>query len=390
MSASFDNILQTLKDSHKEVKPDTVHTNLQAKQNFVLIDVRETQEYEQGYVPGAVHISRGFLEIRIEKQIPEKDTPIVLYCGGGTRSLLAAEALSQLGYSDVSSMEGGFSKWKENDFPFEIPVLLTEKHEKRHAKQIAVIGKDNQTKLLGTSILVVGDGGIAAAAYTHLASTGVGKIGFASTETITAEALNRFLSLPHESTGKYLAEEMAQVAKAHNPLLKTEAYTDKLSLNSIEKLLGNYDIIIDASCSFANRYLLNDACINLKIPCIFGSAFQFEGTISSYLPESTSPCYRCLFPLPPSIKDIPQSNQVGDVTSVTHVLGNLIALEAIRIALGTTAAHVGSITTYDGLDGTMQSFSVKTNPECKFCDESTNFPGYTDYEYFCNVDEDAS
>src|ERR671916_3534410 len=163
------------------------------EQGAILVDIREQDEVEQGIIPGAVHIPRGFLEMRIEEAVRDHDTPVVVYCAGGVRSIFGAEALTQLGYRDVASMSGGFSGWKASGLPWRVPQTLSPDQRRRYSRHLLIpeVGEVGQRKLLDAKVLLVGAGGLGSPAGYFLAAAGVGTLGIVDADTVDASNLQR-------------------------------------------------------------------------------------------------------------------------------------------------------------------------------------------------------
>src|SRR5436305_5621444 len=188
--ASFREMLQQTKAQIREVDTATAD-ELRSNPGAVLLDVREPDEYEQGALPGALHIPRGNLESNIESRVLDKDAPIVVYCAGGTRSAFAADTLAQLGYTDVVSVAGGFNKWKNEGRAWSAPRTLTPDQRNRYQRHLLVneVGEEGQLKLLDSKVLLLGAGGLGSPAGLYLAAAGVGTLGIIGMGVVDASNL---------------------------------------------------------------------------------------------------------------------------------------------------------------------------------------------------------
>ena len=199
---SFGKYLKDVKAQIREVDLETVRKTVEARQGKggdgngagpILIDVREKDEWTEGFIPGARWIPRGFLELRIEDQIPEPSSEIILYCAGGNRSALAARSLAELGYTNVKSMAGGFSAWKRAGLKFDRPFIMTPEQSLRYARHTMLpeVGEAGQVKLLQSKVLCLGAGGLGSPSGLYLAAAGVGTIGFVDDDVVDASNLQR-------------------------------------------------------------------------------------------------------------------------------------------------------------------------------------------------------
>src|SRR5215217_380388 len=179
MPTTYSDLLADIRKSIDVVPLDEIKRRLEAKAPMVLVDVREKDEYRAGFIPGAISVPRGFLEIQIEQKIPDKSAPIVAYCAGGTRSALAAKTLAELGYTNVESANPGFVRWKDLAYPMETPPQLTDAQRDRYSRHLLLpeVGEAGQAKLLASKILLLGAGGLGSPAALYLAAAGVGTLG---------------------------------------------------------------------------------------------------------------------------------------------------------------------------------------------------------------------
>src|SRR5216684_3141807 len=176
-------------------------------QEIVVVDVREKHEWNEGHIPGALHVPRGFLELQIEEAVPDNSKTVVLYCAGGVRSLIAGTTLQQMGYKDVISMSGGYGQWKGNGFPFVQPRTLNEAQTKRYSRHLLVpeVCEQGQIKLLDSRVLLIGAGGLGSPAAYYLAAAGVGTIGIIDADVVDDSILQRHILLNTKRIGQYRA-----------------------------------------------------------------------------------------------------------------------------------------------------------------------------------------
>ena len=252
----------------------------------VLIDVREKDEWTEGYIPGARWISRGFLEQRIEDQVPERSSEVVLYCAGGTRSAYAAKTLVELGYTNVKSMAGGFSAWKRAGLKFDRPFVMTPDQSLRYARHTMLpeVGETGQAKLLQSKVLCLGAGGLGSPAGLYLAAAGVGTVGFVDDDTVDASNLQRQILHATDRVGMPKVESAKVAIGKLNPDVKVIGHQTRLESSNVLDIIKDYDVIVDGADNFPTRYLINDAALKLGKPVIDGSIYRFEGTVTTFLP----------------------------------------------------------------------------------------------------------
>nr|WP_297165574.1 molybdopterin-synthase adenylyltransferase MoeB [Thermogemmatispora sp.] len=369
-----------------EWTPDQVHEALKRKaegsQDLVLVDVREKHEWSEGYIPGALHVPRGYLELQIEEAVPDKTKPVVLYCAGGVRSLMAGATLKQMGYQNVISMAGGFGQWRARGYEVVQPRTLGEAQRRRYSRHLLIpeVGEAGQLKLLDSRVLLLGAGGLGSPAAYYLAAAGVGTIGVIDSDVVDESNLQRQILHNVSRIGKYKAESARETIEALNPDVKVITYVDRLDETNVARIIADYDVIIDGTDNFPTRYLLNDASIIANKPVVHGSVFRFEGQVTVFKPHE-GPCYRCLYPEPPPAALAPSCAEAGVLGVLPGVIGLLQAVETIKLLLGIGEPLIGRLLTYDALAGEFNELRLYRDPQCPACGENAhpeNLPTYAD------------
>jgi molybdopterin/thiamine biosynthesis adenylyltransferase/rhodanese-related sulfurtransferase len=354
----------------------------------ILVDVREKDEWTEGFIPGARWIPRGFLELRVEEQVPEKAAEVVLYCAGGTRSALAARALQELGYSNVSSLAGGFTAWKRAGLPFERPYVMTPEQSVRYARHTMLpeIGQEGQVKLLRSRMLCLGAGGLGSPVALYLAAAGVGTIGIIDDDVVDASNLQRQILHATDRIGIPKVESARKTITGLNPDVKVVPIQARLTSENVLDILKDYDVIVDGVDNFPTRYLLNDAALKLGKPVVHASIYRFEGQITCFVPDE-GPCYRCLYPEPPPPDMAPSCQEAGVLGVLPGVVGVLQATEAIKIALGLGKSLAGRLLMYDALGTRFREMRLRKDPSCPTCGPGVDRSQIQliDYEQFCAV-----
>jgi len=351
-------------------------------QDIVLVDVREKHEWNEGYIPGAIHVPRGFLELQIEEAVPDKSKTVVLYCAGGVRSLIAGSTLQQMGYKDVVSMSGGFGQWKGSGYGFAQPRVMTEAQAKRYSRHLLVpeVGEEGQFKLLDSRVLLIGAGGLGSPAAYYLAAAGVGTLGIIDADVVDESNLQRQILHNTKRVGQYKAESARETIEALNPDVKVVTYIERLDETNVRRIIADYDVILDGTDNFPTRYLLNDAAILENKPVVHGSVFRFEGQLTVFKPYE-GPCYRCLYPEPPPPGLAPSCAEAGVLGVLPGIIGLLQATETIKLLLGIGDPLVGRLMTYDALAGEFNELRLFRDPKCPACGENAhpeNLPTYAD------------
>jgi molybdopterin/thiamine biosynthesis adenylyltransferase/rhodanese-related sulfurtransferase len=369
MIKTYDELLREARASVSEVS--AAEAAALAVQGARVVDVRESPEWEEGHLPGALHISKSYLEQRIEAAVPDRDAPVVLYCAGGIRSLFAAQTLSEMGYTDVVSMIGGFQAWKSEGRPWRTPVVLSQQQKQRYSRHLLIpeVGIEGQARLLDSKVLLIGAGGLGSPAMLYLAAAGVGTLGIVDFDTVDLSNLQRQIVHTTERVGRRKTESAAETLQALNPDVTVMPHEEMLTEENVERLIAGYDVILDGTDTFETRYTLNDAAVRAGIPVVHASVFRFEGQLTVFRPFD-GPCYRCLYPTPPPPELAPGCSVAGVLGVVPGVMGMLQATEAIKLLLGIGDSLAGRLLIYDALDGTFQEVRLRRDPACPTCGEA--------------------
>jgi molybdopterin/thiamine biosynthesis adenylyltransferase/rhodanese-related sulfurtransferase len=382
--ATYRDLLQQVKGEIDEV--DSTHAReLIAEESPAIVDVRERDEWDEGHLPGAVHVPRGHLESRIESAAPDKSRPVLVYCASGNRSAFAAKTLEELGYDHVVSLAGGFTDWKRNGNPFEIPEALDESKRRRYSRHLLIpeVGEEGQLKLLQSRVLLIGAGGLGSPASLYLAAAGVGTIGIVDDDTVDETNLQRQIVHSTERLGDSKADSAKLTIEALNPDVTVKVFKERLTSENVDRVLGEgWDVIVDGADNFPTRYLLNDASVWHRIPVVHGSIYRFEGQVTVFQPHE-GPCYRCLFPQPPPPELAPSCAEGGVLGVLPGVIGSLQANEGLKLALGIGEPLVGRLLMFDALAGAFTEIRLRRDPDCPVCGENPTITDYIDYVEFC-------
>ena len=364
--ANYRDLLAKTKAEIREV--DARGADAMAKAGATVIDVREADEVEQGIVPGAIHIPRGYLESRIEEAVKDRETPVVLYCAGGVRSVFAAKTLAELGYSDVVSMAGGIGAWKVAGLPIAQPISYTPEQRRRYSRHFLLpeVGEAGQRKLLDSKVLLIGAGGLGSPAGLYLAAAGIGTLGIIDDDIVDESNLQRQILHTTAAVGTSKVESARKTMTALNPDIDVVGHEVRLSKENAFEILGAYDLIVDGSDNFSTRYLVNDVTVLLGIPVVHGSIFRFEGQATVFDPR-VGPCYRCIFPEPPPPELAPNCSEAGVLGVLPGVIGLIQATEALKVLLGIGEPLIGRLLAYDALEMRFRELRIPKDPDCPMC-----------------------
>ncbi len=352
----------------------------------LFLDVREQDEWDEGHVPGAIHVPRGNLESRIEGLVADRDRPIVVYCAGGARSAFAAKTLGELGYTDVVSLTGGYTDWKRSGFPTQLPQGLAPQQRARYSRHLLIpeVGEEGQLKLLNARVLLIGAGGLGSPASLYLAAAGVGKLGIVDADVVDESNLQRQIVHSTQTLGVPKVQSAKAVIEALNPDVTVVPFEERLTSENIDRILADgWDVIVDGADNFPTRYLVNDASIWHDIPVVHGSIYRFEGQVTVFKPNE-GPCYRCLFPQPPPPELAPSCAEGGVLGVLPGIIGSLQANETLKLVLGTGEPLVGRLLLFDALATELSEVALKRDPDCPVCGESPTITEYVDYVEFCS------
>jgi molybdopterin/thiamine biosynthesis adenylyltransferase/rhodanese-related sulfurtransferase len=354
----------------------------------VILDVREQHEFEQGHLPGAVHVPRGHLETRIENAIPDRSQRVIAYCSTQNRSALAAQTMQdELGYEDVDVMTGGFTLWRDRGYPFETPRKLTDEQKERYSRHLLIpeVGIDGQQKLLDAKVLLVGAGGLGSPAALYLAAAGVGTLGIVDDDVVDLTNLQRQVIHNSERVGEPKVESARKTIAALNPDVEVVAHQTRVNADNVLDLVRGYDVIVDGADNFPTRYLLNDAAVRERKPVVHASILGFDGQLTVFVPYE-GPCYRCLYPQPPPADLAPSCGANGVLGVLPGIMGLLQANETIKLIIGRGEPLVGRLLLFEALSTQFTELKVRRDAEgCPVCGDGVDLAEteFEDYEALC-------
>jgi len=393
MPTTYADLLARARDTTRRVSLDALRLRLAAREELILVDVREAEEVRAGFIPGARSIPRSVLESRVEAELPDRSAAVVVYCAGGARSALAARTLADLGYTGVETADPGFTRWKELGYPVETPGGLTAPQRDRYARHLLLreVGEAGQAKLLRSRVLLLGAGGLGSPAALYLAAAGVGTLGLVDLDTVDASNLQRQILHATSRVGVPKVESAARALADLNPDVRVVPHRERLTTGNVERLFADYDVIVDGTDNFPTRYLVSDAGVFLGKPIVHGSVFRFDGQATTFVSAraaatlgiAAGPCYRCLYPAPPDAQVAPGCQEAGVLGVLPGLIGVVQATEALKLLLGVGAPLVGRLLAYDSLAMKLREFKLPRDPACPACGDRPTLTAYPDYDLLC-------
>jgi len=364
-------------------------TPLQARERqrrgALLIDVRDDNERAGGMPEGAIGVARAALGSRIAELAQRQDQPLLTICATGQRSLLAADALRQLGYAQVASVSGGFRRWQADGLPVANGAFDADAGD-RYSRHLLLpeVGAAGQIRLGKARVALIGAGGLGSPAALYLAAAGIGTLTLVDDDKVEKSNLQRQVLHADARIGMAKTESAAISLSGLNPRVRIDTRNERLGAGNVEALIRGHDVVIDGADNFPTRYLLDAASRQLKIPLVYGAVHRFTGQVSVFdSRRSDSPCYRCLFPEPPAAEDAPNCAQAGVLGVLPGIIGLLQASEAIKLVLDIGKPLVGRLLCFDALAATFRELRLPRDPHCPGCGRDAVFGGYEQIQQNC-------
>jgi molybdopterin/thiamine biosynthesis adenylyltransferase/rhodanese-related sulfurtransferase len=265
-------------------------------------------------------------------------------------------------------------------------VRLSREEIKRYGRHLILpeVGLEGQMKLKAASVLLVGAGGLGSPLALYLAAAGIGKIGIVDFDVIDESNLQRQVIHSTADVGRPKLESAKEKIQSINPNVEVELFNTRLSSENALEILGGFDLVVDGTDNFPTRYLVNDACVLLKKPNIYGSIFRFEGQVSVFSAPG-GPCYRCLYADPPPPGLVPSCAEGGVLGVLPGIIGTIQAAETVKYILGIGEPLVGRLMLFDALTMKTRELKLRRNPDCKVCGDHPEITELIDYETFCGI-----
>lgn len=340
-----------------------------------IIDVREPVEWNEGHIPGATLLPLGDIVDRIAEAVPDRGTPLVVHCAAGVRSARAVARIQALGYANAVSMRGTTSEWRRLGGAWEAPApLLTAAQQRRYSRQLLIpeIGQKGQRKLLDSKVLIIGAGGLGSPAALYLAASGVGTIGLVDDDVVDESNLQRQVLHTADRVGVSKTQSARITLNALNPETAIVEHRERLTAENVERLIADYEVIVDGTDNFDTRYVLNDAAVKLRKPVVHGSIYRWDGQVTTFVPFA-GPCYRCMYPTQPPEELAPSCAVAGVLGVLPGIVGMLQANEVFKLLLGEGETLAGRLLMFDAMTTTFDEVRIWRDPACPACGEQSPY-----------------
>jgi len=371
---TVEQMLAAVRKAVAEVDPAQVAA--MQRDGWMVLDVREADELQQGMIPAARHCSRGRLEMQLPQLIDDQQQALLLVCAQGLRSVLAAHTLQQLGHDRVCSLRGGMQAWTQADMPLQSPApdvdaVLSSVQQQRYARHLRLpeIATNGQRRLLDSRVLVIGAGGLGSPAALYLAAAGIGQIGIVDDDRIELSNLQRQILHSTAMCGELKTESARAHLKQLNPEVDVVTYPLRLDEDNASDIIKAYDVVVDGSDNYATRYLVNRACVVQNKPMVYAAVEGFMAQLAVFWPASDvdAPCYQCLFP---QAGDRPSCSEAGVLGAVPGVAGVMQAIEAIKLCLQLPTVLTNKLLQINTLDTTFRLTGTRADAQCAACADS--------------------
>lgn len=334
-----------------------------------LIDVRSELERASGMAEGAEAIAQDALLEDAASHLP-RDAEILLICQRGLRSLSVAEAMSKQGFIHIASIEGGTEAWQRDGLPMRTSTLDADFLE-RYSRQLRLpqVGIEGQRKLQQARVTIIGAGGLGAPAAFYLAAAGIGHLRLVDDDIVDRSNLQR--QILHVDAGVDVTAKVDSARErllALNPMIEVESVRARVDAGNVDGYISDADVVMDGADNFPVRHVLNDACLRLAKPLVYGAVQRFDGQASVFdagRQRGVAPCYRCLFPEAP--EDAPNCAEAGVLGVVPGIIGMVQATEVIKLILGIGEPLIGRLLQFDALAMRFRETRLHVDPDCPAC-----------------------
>ena len=359
--------IEQVKQRIEEVSPAEAREELQGD-GVALIDTREPYEHLEAHIDGAELVRPADVIDRIEEVIPDHSQRVLLYCASGNRSARAADELRELGYENAASVRGGIKAWEAEGLPVVMAEGMTPEQRNRYSRHTLLpeVGVEGQLKLLNAKVLLIGAGGLGSPAALYLAASGIGTIGLVDDDVVDESNLQRQVLHATDRVGMKKVDSAELTLRSLNPATRVVKHEERLAADNVERLLADYDVIVDGTDNFDTRYVLNDVAVKLRKPVVHGSIYRWDGQVTTFIPFA-GPCYRCMYPTQPPPELAPACDVAGVLGVLPGIVGLLQANEVFKLLLGTGETLAGRLLLFDAAGTTFDEVRIWRDPACPAC-----------------------
>jgi len=346
-----------------------------------LIDIRTPLERNRGVPSDAIAMTADEVLSKYSSSGEKAAQGAYILCAEGVRSSTLVQQLRSRGLTGFFNVAGGFQAWTEADLPTVYPQGLSAEQADRYARHLVMpqVGPEGQRKLLASRMLLVGLGGLNSSAALHLAAAGVGTLGLVDHDWVERSNLQRQIIHTDSRIGEKKIRSAAKSIQALNPEVEIEVFDQHVDNGNAASLVQGWDIVIDGTDNFPARYALNVACVQHRVPLVYGGVMRFQGQVSVFWPGGASPgeswpCFQCAFPQAPAAADVPSCAAAGVLGVLPGITGALQANEALKLALGIGQTLTGRLLMFDALNLDFRQAKLKSRPDCPACGTNAMSP----------------
>jgi molybdopterin/thiamine biosynthesis adenylyltransferase/rhodanese-related sulfurtransferase len=339
-----------------------------------LIDIRTAQEMKMGVPSGAIRMTADEVLSKFSGASEGPAQGAYILCAVGVRSLSLVRQLRSRGLDGFFNVAGGFRAWTQAGLPTGYPRGLNAGQADRYSRHLVMpqLGPEGQRKLLACRMLLVGLGGLNSPAALYLAAAGVGTLGLVDDDSVERSNLQRQVIHADSRIGEKKIQSAAKNIQALNPEVEIELFDQRVDNGNAATLVQGWDIVIDGTDNFPARYALNEACLQHRVPLVYGGVMRFQGQVSVFWPGGSSPgeswpCFQCAFPQAPAAEDVPGCAVAGVLGVLPGITGTLQASEALKLALGIGQPLTGRLLMFDALNMDFRQARLKSRPDCPAC-----------------------
>lgn len=365
-----------------ELSPQQAQQRMQA--GVSVLDVRGEGECALGMAEGVTVAELGALLETPQRYLPALDEEVGLICASGMRTRAAVHALRAQGYTHLWSVVGGTERWRQEGLPMTAAQESVE-FLQRYSRHLLLpeIGLQGQRKLRDAKVALIGAGGLGSPIALYLAAAGVGTLTLIDDDVVDRSNLQRQVVHGEADVGRAKVASAKARLLALNPELHVLCHQTRLRANNVATLLGGHDVVVDGTDNFSTRYLVNEACVRMNLPLVYGAVERFRGQVSVFWPGQSGGCYRCVFPEPPPAELAPNCAEAGVLGVLPGLVGMLQATEVLKLLLQIGQPLLGTLLCVDALSMHFDRIPLGRDMACATCAPQADRQPYADLTAVC-------